>query len=444
MNALSEALAAWWFDLPASAQDLVVLAACLAPHAGRGAAREPRLPRLAAGARAAAPSPPRERELRRAGGRLGRAQASRWSRSSAGVRQASARAADPFDLIVAAPGSEVTALLATVYLQPENLPLLSRDVYVRLAARDGVALAAPLAFGDSVAGRPLVGTTAALVEHLGGAPREGRVFRKRRRGRRRVGERLRARRTPAPDARHGRRGRGARARGRRDDRERCAGAERHAVGPRRDRPARDGVDRARARQRAPGGGGGSHRSAVRPGAHAGVTAVVVRAETLAGTYALRSAFTASDSMAFFPGEVLARLHGLLSDVRRVLSGMALLTEVLVVTAVALALAILLAGFARRFAMLRALGAPRGFVFAVAWLHGLSTIIAGALIGVPLGQLVAFALGWLLARESAVAVRPLLGTADLSLVALFVLCGALLIALPAWRLSGRRAMADLRA
>ena len=33
-----------------------------------------------------------------------------------GLRQASARAADPFDVIVAAPGSETTAMLASVFL----------------------------------------------------------------------------------------------------------------------------------------------------------------------------------------------------------------------------------------------------------------------------------------------------------------------------------------
>ena len=443
MNALSEALAAWWFDLPASAQDLVVLAACLAPTLGA----------VLLASRAYRVWPPVLALLRR----HRRASASCVALVAVsvalgiavvalerGVRQASARAADPFDLIVAAPGSEVTALLAAVYLQPENLPLLSRDAYVRLAARDEVALAAPLAFGDSVAGRPLVGTTAAFVEHLGGAPREGRVFRN-------AGEAVVG---SASGFELGERLRPT-----------------HGMGGVGEAHVHEGVEMIVSGVLAPSGTpwdraviapletvwiahglGNGHRAEeggrigppFDPARMPGVTAVVVRAETLAGTYALRSAFTASDSMAFFPGEVLARLHGLLSDVRRVLSGMALLTEVLVVTAVALALAILLAGFARRFAMLRALGAPRGFVFAVAWLHGLSTIVAGALIGVPLGQLVAFALGWLLARESAVAVRPLLGTADLSLVALFVLCGALLVALPAWRLSGRRAMADLRA
>ncbi len=83
-----------------------------------------------------------------------------------GVRRATAEATDRFDLIIAAASSEVTVLLATVFLQPTNMPLLEGDIFNAVATHERVALAAPLAFGDSYRSAPIVGTTATFVAHL--------------------------------------------------------------------------------------------------------------------------------------------------------------------------------------------------------------------------------------------------------------------------------------
>ncbi|MEM7399666.1 MAG: ABC transporter permease, partial [Pseudomonadota bacterium] len=94
-----------------------------------------------------------------------------------GLRQGTARAADKFDLVVAAPGSEVAAMLAAVYLQPENMPLLDGVTFKTIARDERVSFAAPLAFGDSFGGAPVVGTTDELVSHLAGGPlSDGRGF----------------------------------------------------------------------------------------------------------------------------------------------------------------------------------------------------------------------------------------------------------------------------
>src|SRR4028118_271813 len=84
------------------------------------------------------------------------------------LRQGSARAAERFDLVLGAPGSAGALVLAAVYLQPTDLPLLSGGVFAEVAADPEVDLAAPIAFGDSVDGAPVVGTTAEFVEHLAG------------------------------------------------------------------------------------------------------------------------------------------------------------------------------------------------------------------------------------------------------------------------------------
>ena len=438
-----DALAAAWFALDARDQDLLVLAAWIAPVAAAFALLSlryrpwPLVRALLVRHRGVAATSVALIAFAIA---LGVALLA----EERGLRQASARAAERFDLIVAVPGSDVTAMLATVYLQPTALPLLPLSVHAELAARPDVALAAPLAFGDSVDGAPLVGTTAAFVAHLGGPLAEGRVFRS-------AGEAVAGatsglavgdRASPA----HGL-GDGAEA-GAHAGVELLVTGRMAATGTPWDRAVIVPLETLWIAHGLGDGHAADARGRIGPpwdaGRAPGVPAVVVRATSLAANYALRAAFTDADRMAFFPGEVLARLHGLLGDVRRVLSAMALFTQLLVVAAVIALLTVLLGGSARRFAMLRALGAPRGFVFAVAWLYGGTLVVAGALAGVVLGRLAALALAHRLARASSVAVVPVPAIADLSLVAGFVLAGAALATLPAWRLSGRRVLADLRA
>ena len=92
------------------------------------------------------------------------------------LRTGSARAADRFDLVVAAPGSRTDALLTSVFLQPGSARLLSPEVTAQLLNDPNASFVSPLAFGDSIRGAPVVGVTAPLVEHLSNGLAEGRVF----------------------------------------------------------------------------------------------------------------------------------------------------------------------------------------------------------------------------------------------------------------------------
>src|SRR5215472_6362030 len=76
-----------------------------------------------------------------------------------GLRQGSARAADPFDLLVGARGSATQLVLTTVYLQPALLELMPGAALRDLATDSGVVYATPLIFGDSYKGFPVVGST---------------------------------------------------------------------------------------------------------------------------------------------------------------------------------------------------------------------------------------------------------------------------------------------
>src|SRR5258706_4432939 len=61
----------------------------------------------------------------------------------AALRIGSARAADKFDLLVAAPGSETDVVLAAIYLRPGTVPLLAPEMVAKALAEPHARIAAP-------------------------------------------------------------------------------------------------------------------------------------------------------------------------------------------------------------------------------------------------------------------------------------------------------------
>ncbi|MCA1775324.1 MAG: ABC transporter permease [Loktanella sp.] len=359
------------------------------------------------------------------------------------MRQGSARAAAAFDLIVAAPGSEITVMLAAVYLQPSDVPLLTGDQYAEISADPDVALAAPIAFGDSYDGAPVVGTTADFVAHLAGDLAEGRIFATSTEAVAGafatvpVGESF----TPAH-------GHGAAAE---DDAH--AGSSYTVTG--RMAPTGSPWDRAilvpiegvwevhgLANGHAPAAGdqiGPPFDAAYFPG----TPAVLVRADALWGSYALQSRFTRPDMMAFFPGTVLAQMHGLMRDVREAMSLLAVVTQVLVTVSILAGLVILTRIFARGLALLRAIGAGRRFVFAVVWSYSATLIAAGSVIGLGLGWLAAMGFSRVITARTDVLVTANVTWTEVQLVAGFVSLTLILALLPALAATRRQLLTDLR-
>ena len=368
-----------------------------------------------------------------------------------GLRAGSVRAADKFDLIVAAPGSEVTMMLAAVYLQPADVPLLTGAQFAEVAATPRVEMAAPIAFGDSVMGAPVVGTIADFVTHLSGDMAEGRTFAAE--GEAVVGALSPLRPGDVVEPAHGF--------GPAADAHAHEGAAYRVVG--RMRPTGSPWDRAvlvpvetvwethglanghATDAEADAEGGEGHR--IGPPFDAayfpGTPAILVRATSLMANYNLKSEFTRPDMMAFFPGTVLAVLQARLGDLRAAMSALVGVTQVLVTVAVLAALLILLRLFARGFALLRALGAPARFVLAVAWGHAAALIVAGTLAGLALGFAAAGLIAGLVTRRTDVAIAVAPGWPELHFVAGFLSVTQLLALAPAAVATRRPILTDLR-
>ncbi|AWK88346.1 FtsX-like permease family protein [Azospirillum thermophilum] len=373
------------------------------------------------------------------------------------LRKGSARAADRFDLVVGAPGSPTQLVLTTVYLQPSPLRLVDGSLLSRLQADPGVELAAPIAFGDSHGRYPVVGTTAAFLA-LSGSPAEGRLF------------------AAATEAVVGadvelplgarfkpRHGQGHAAEDDDDDDAHEDGdhhdpavhqeLEYQVVGrlPRQgspwDRAILVPVEAVWWLHGLPTGHAADRGRSGPPSglvvgdrfddpAPAGVPALVVKPKSVGDAYRLRGLLNAPGqggqpvTMAVFPAEVLVELYATLGDARALVSVIAVATQVLVVAAVLLAVFATLATRRRPLAVLRALGASRGYVFAAVWLQVTLLVAAGGIAGLGLGWLGALAFSEVLRARTGLALPVALGSGEVAMVAALVLAGGLLALVPA--------------
>ncbi len=361
-----------------------------------------------------------------------------------GLRVGTARAAEKFDLVVAAPGSELTLLMAAVYLQSTAVPLLDGAAFDRIASHDRVEIAAPIAFGDSYQGAPVVGTIADFVMHLSDSQIEGRLFE--RSGEAVIGAaiplQIGDRFAPAHGAGHAAE----------DDAH--AGFEIEVVGriPRSGSPwdrailipvetvwEVHGLANGHALE-----DGNRIGPPFDPALFPGTPAVIVRATELWANYALRSEFTeAGETMAFFPGTVLANLYRVMGDVRQAMSVMAVVTQVLVAASVLLGLFILTRLFQRQLAMLRALGAPRRFVMAVVWSYGVGLLAAGTALGLGCGFAAAAVLSRIVTDRTDILVTAAITWSEVTLALGFLSATSLLSLVPALAVLARPIVENLQ-
>ncbi|MEJ0016655.1 MAG: FtsX-like permease family protein [Acetobacteraceae bacterium] len=359
------------------------------------------------------------------------------------LRQGSARAADDFDLVVGAPGSQTQLVLTTVYLQPEALPLMDGTVLAALAADPRAADVAPLAFGDIIRGYPVIGTTARFASRWGRlAPSEGRMFAIEDEAV--IGADVRLALGDSVTPSHA--GEPAHP-GEESEQERThrhEGVHYRVVGrlPRLGTPWDRAILIPVESVWETHGLGDGHRA---EGATIGppfdatpvppTPALVVKPRSVADAYALRARFRTGGTMAVFPAEVLVGVYRTLGDVRDVVVVAAALNDLLVFLVVVLLMVTLIGMRRRRYAVLRALGAPPSYVLLVTWLGSALLLAAGCLAGAALGWAGAYWVAAILEQRTGLAVPIAFGADQAVLVALLVLAGSVLAAIPAlvaWR------------
>ena len=409
------------------------------------------------------------------------------------LRHGTAHAADKFDLLVAAPGSQTDILLKVVFLQPGSVELIEGDPLRRLMSESRAEFVAPIGFGDSYGDDPVVGSIPALVDHLAGGALEGRVFARideavvGSQSPLAVGETFRVTHGHGAEAmlgdEHGQaltvvgrlpptgspwdravvvpiefvwnvhglgvgHGAIAAAAGPVDaDHDHEAGEHDHAhdAAAGQDEHAAEGDDHDHDDHEH--GPSVDYDGPVGPPfdleSLPGIPAAVIKPVSLQDAYGLRNAWRTTETMAFFPAEVLVELYDLLGDVRAVMSALAVATEVLLIAAVLAGLLVLMRLYRHRFAVLRALGASRGYIFAVAWCFGFALILAGSVVGLGVAAGLTGLVSRLLEAESGVALTGSLGLPELALAAAVSAIGALLATAPAILLYREPVVATLR-
>ena len=362
------------------------------------------------------------------------------SAQEAALRIGSARAADKFDLVVAAPGSPTDATLAAIYLRPGAIPLMAPQATGRALAEPRVLFAAPLGYGDSHEGSPIVGTIAAFVDYLSGGLAEGRGFSAA--GEAVVGAAVRTKVADAFRPQHGLDD---------DDDDVGAGDAHHAhehpieyrvVG--RMRPTGTPWDNAivvpiedvwRIHQMPSGHAEGDEHVGppFDPQKVAGVPAIVMRPRTINDAYGLRNLYRTPATMAFFPAEALTPLYMVMGDVRDMMGWFAIGTQALVAMAIMAGLTAVLTLHRRQVAVLRALGAPRLYVFLCIFAQSGALIVSGAALGFALGTAAALVVSHLFTARTGIVLPLQVGTTEIALVAGFILLGLAAALLPAYLL-----------
>ena len=123
-----------------------------------------------------------------------------------------------------------------------------------------------------------------------------------------------------------------------------------------------------------------------------------------------------------------------------MSLLALVTQALVLLAIMASVLILFRLLSPQFVTLRALGAPRRYIFAVAWGFTAFLVFVGTLLGVTGGYGLSFAISRWLAGETGIALSPTIGSAETAIAASVLAIGLALATLPAW-LMQRRSLAE---
>jgi putative ABC transport system permease protein len=348
------------------------------------------------------------------------------------LRLGSARAADRFDLVIGAAGSENQLVLSSVFLQPSPLPLMDGGVLAKLTNDPRVAWAAPIGFGDSFDGYPIVGTTTALVDNLANGLADGHVFAHE--GEAVIGAEVALSLGDQVKPLHGSAEEGGHTHTelayRITGRLKPTGTawDRAILVPIQAVWDIHGMGHSDAQEHAvdPARPLNEHWDAAPPG----LPAILVKPKTFADAYKLRQQYRSGGTLAVFPAEVLTRLYTTLGDAKRVLFAVAAGSQGLVAASLLLVTVMHVGQRRRQIGALRAFGAPRRALFAIVWSELFTLVATGLALGFALGYAASLAISHVVSGGSGVAMPVAFAREDLGLFAILATFAALIAAVPA--------------
>ncbi|WP_413710564.1 ABC transporter permease [Rhizobium sp. Rhizsp82] len=360
------------------------------------------------------------------------------------LRLGSARAADKFDLVIGAGGSETQLVLSSIFLQPSPLPLMPGEVLAKLAADPRVAWLSPVGFGDSFSGYPVVGTSTALPADLSGGFSEGQGFAAETEAvvgaavTLPLGSEIKPMHGTAETGGHTHTEIVYRVTGRMK-----------ATGTAWDRAILVPIQavwhihglEAHGEAEHDEAGHNEHDNDHEPESDhdldadwsaetPAVPAILVKPKTIADAYKLRQDYRNGSTVAVFPGEVLTNLYATLGDAKRILVAVASGAQGLVAASLILVTVIHIGQRRRQIGALRAFGAPRHAIFGIVWGEFFALIAIGIAGGFGLGYGAALMLSGLFSASSGITVPVGFARQDVFLALLLLGFGALLAALPA--------------
>lgn len=369
------------------------------------------------------------------------------------VRLGTARASDKFDLVIGAAGSDTQLTLSSVFLQPSPLPLMSGALLGQLTNDNRVAFAAPIGFGDSAMGFPIVGTTTHLISALSPQLASGSLFS-------RLGEAVIGSAVDLPigariNPMHGTVETGGHAHTEMSFH--VAGKmlptdtswDRSILVPIRTVWQLHGMGAHEEHDHAEKAGNGfgvlvnekphDHDHEIDVDASLdevfdadtpGVPAILVKPKTIADAYKLRQEYRSDRTLAVFPAEVLTRLYSTLGDVRSLLLGIAMATQGIVVFALLLVAIMHVGSRKRQIGALRALGAPVLSIMAIVWGELFLLLLIGIVFGLGIGYGVTHAITSWLTATTAVKMPVEFAIGDMYLAFGFIALAAIVSLVPA--------------
>jgi putative ABC transport system permease protein len=162
----------------------------------------------------------------------------------------------------------------------------------------------------------------------------------------------------------------------------------------------------------------------------GVPAILVKPKTIADAYRLRQEYRSDRTLAIFPAEVLTRLYSTLGDARSLLLGIAIGTQVIVVFALLLVAVMHIGARKRQIGALRALGAPVRSIVAIVWGELFFLLLLGIFLGLAIGYAAARAITSWLTATTAVRMPVEFAMSDVWLAIGFIAVAAVVSLVPA--------------